>query len=129
MALDPITGLEELGTTLITHLFPDPAQAAQAALKLAELKQSGALAGMFAQTATNKVEAANPNWFVSGWRPYIGWICGTGLAYQFLAFPVMVGFFPQIRAIDTWALMQLLFGMLGLAGLRSKEKIEGVAAK
>lgn len=129
MALDPISAALEIGGKLIDRLWPDPAQADAAKLELLKLQQSGELAQITGQLDINKAEAQNPNWFVSGWRPYIGWICGTGLAYQFLVYPLLVGFMTEIKPIDTWTLLQLLGGMLGLAGLRSKEKIEGVAAR
>ena len=34
MALDPISAALDLGNTLITRIFPDPAQASEAKLKL-----------------------------------------------------------------------------------------------
>ena len=77
----------------------------------------------------NKVEAANPTLFVSGARPFIMWICGTGLGYQFLIYPVLVAFLPGVQQADMGTLITLLLGMLGLGGLRSYEKINGVATK
>ena len=86
------------------------------------------------QAEVNKVEAANPNVFVSGWRPFAGWVCGAGLAYTFILRPLLpwvVNLFgatvPELPAIDGDALMTLLFGMLGLGTLRSVEKIKGKA--
>ena len=32
-----------------------------------------------AQISLNAAEAKNGNWFVSGWRPFIGYTCGFGL--------------------------------------------------
>jgi len=31
-----------------------------------------------------KIEALNKNFFMSGWRPLIGWICGINLAYNLI---------------------------------------------
>ena len=39
---------------------------------------------------TNKVEAAHSNVFVSGWRPFIGWVCGAALCFQYLVRPFWV---------------------------------------
>ena len=75
MSLDPISAALDLGTTLINKLFPDPAQASEAKLRLLELQQNGQLAIMTAQTDINKKEAASSSVFVSGWRPAIGWVC------------------------------------------------------
>ena len=135
MSLDPISAALDLGTTLINKLFPDPVQAADAKLKLLELQQSGELATMTAQTDINKVEAANNSIFVSGWRPFIGWVCGFALAYQYLAKPLftwvlpLAGYtMPPMPGLDD-NLWQLMMGMLGMGGLRTLEKMNGVASK
>jgi len=41
------------------------------------------------QIAINVEEAKHPSIFVSGWRPFIGWVCGFGLATYFLPKHVM----------------------------------------
>lgn len=127
MALDPISAALDIGGKLIDRLWPDPGQAAAAKLELMKLQQSGELAQMAGQLDINKAEAANANWFVAGWRPYIGWICGTGLAYQFLVYPILVAYVPSIAQLDMGTLITLLAGMLGLGGLRTFEKTQGVA--
>ncbi len=85
------------------------------------------------QAEINKVEAANPNWWVSGWRPYIGWIAGTGMAWAFIGQPIYVCAYatfmheaPPIPAVDAASMMTVLMGMLGF-GLRTFEKAKGVA--
>jgi hypothetical protein len=89
-----------------------------------------------AQIEVNKIEAASSSLFTSGWRPYIGWGCGTAFLYSAMFEPIMrfvaqvvfdyKGPFPQL---DTNLTMQVLLGMLGLAGMRSYEKSKGVATK
>ena len=89
-----------------------------------------------AQIEVNKIEAASSSLFTSGWRPYIGWGCGTAFLYQALFEPIArfvatvvfnyTGTFP---ALDTNLTMQVLFGMLGMAGMRAWEKSKGVASK
>lgn len=85
-----------------------------------------------AQIDVNKEEAKSESLFVAGWRPFVGWVCGCGLAYAaivlpFLEFVSKVGFgykghFPVID----WAILgQILTGMLGLAGLRTYDKLKG----
>jgi len=135
MALDPISAALDLGNTLITRIFPDPAQADAAKLELLKLQQSGDLAQMTAQTDINKVEASNPSLFVSGWRPAIGWVCALALAYQYLLRPLsgtIASLFgvtlPPLPGLDD-NLWQLMMGMLGMGGLRTFEKVQGVAAK
>jgi Holin of 3TMs, for gene-transfer release len=124
MLLDSVV---ELGVKLLDRVIPDPVQKAQAQLELMKLQQSGELASMTAQTDINKVEAANASLFVSGWRPFIGWVCGVALTYQYIARPFLVAFMPsyQFPGLDD-NLWQLMMGMLGLGGLRSFEKFKGV---
>ena len=135
MALDPISAALDLGNTLISRIFPDPAQADAAKLELLKLQQSGDLAQMTAQTDINKVEASNSSIFVSGWRPAIGWVCALALAYQYLLKPLAMGILPNfgiaiapLPGLDD-NLWQLMMGMLGMGGLRTFEKIQGVASK
>jgi len=42
-----------------------------------------------AQTDVDKAEATNPSLFVSGWRPFVGWICAFGLAYVAIVEPLI----------------------------------------
>ena len=135
MALDPISAALDLGNTLITRIFPDPAQAANAKLELLKLQQSGDLATMTAQTDINKQEAQSASIFVSGWRPAIGWVCALALFYQYLLKPLSIGILPTfgitappLPGLDD-NLWQLMMGMLGMGGLRTFEKVQGVASK
>lgn len=85
-----------------------------------------------AQIATNTEEAKSTNWWVAGWRPYVGWIGGTSLAYVAIVEPIarfiaQVGFhyagpFPSI---DTTVTMQVLTGILGIGVMRTAEKVKG----
>jgi hypothetical protein len=87
------------------------------------------------QTDVNKIEAASSNWFVSSWRPFVGWVCGFALAYAAIIEPIgrfiasLCGFLGEFPHIDTTITMQVLMGMLGLGGMRSFEKAKGVASK
>ena len=133
--MDPITAIVTVGSQLITRLFPDPAQAAAANLELTKMQMSGELAQITGQLDINKVEAASTSVFVSGWRPFVGWVCGLGLGYVAIVEPMarfiatMVGYTGNFPVIDTTITMQVLMGMLGLAGMRSFDKKNGVASK
>lgn len=143
MAFDPLTAVLDIGGKLIDRLWPDPAQRDAAKVKLFELNQSGELAKLAAETdlakgqlAINQAEAQNPRLFVSGWRPWVGWVCGAAFAYAAILEPVArfvaavgFGYKGEFPAIDTALTMQVLFGILGLGGLRTWEKQKGVAAK
>jgi len=93
------------------------------------------LAAISGQMDINKVEAASSSIFVSGWRPFCGWICGFGLGYVAIIEPIarlvatLVGYSGSFPQIDTTLTMQVLLGMLGMGGLRSLDKAKGVASK
>lgn len=67
---------------------------------------------------------------MSGWRPAIGWVCALAMGYQYLLRPFLVAFNPVLAfpGLDD-NLWQLLAGMLGLGGLRTFEKVNGVASR
>ena len=132
---EALTGILNLGNTLITRLIPDPAQQAEAKLKLLELHQSGELASMTAQTDINKIEAQSSSIFISGWRPFIGWVCGSAFALHYLLMPVanfilvMTGHKEVVLSFDMATLMTVMMSLLGLGGMRTYEKVQGVASK
>ena len=134
MSLDPVTALLDIGGKVIDRIWPDPTQAANAKFELFKLQQSGELAAIAGQLKINEVEAANPNVFVSGWRPFIGWVCGGGLVYAFIGQPLLswaslVFHFSIPPTLDVSTLLTVLGGMLGLGSLRTIEKINGVDRK
>ena len=80
------------------------------------------------QIAVNQAEAGSTNLFVSGWRPFIGWVCGIGLVYALMARPLLIGFLKQdFPPLEMETLLTLLMGMLGLSGMRTFEKVRGVS--
>jgi hypothetical protein len=133
MAFDPISAALDLGNTLITRIFPDPAQADAAKLELLKLQQSGELAVMTAQTDINKEEAKSASLFVSGWRPFVGWVSGSAFALHFLLLPISNFILVAnnhkevVLAFDMQTLLTVLMGLLGLGGMRTYEKVQGVA--
>ena len=80
------------------------------------------------QKEVNKAEAKG-NWFQSSWRPLIGWICGLSLAINYMVSPIMAGFGVTIPQADMTVMMPLLFGMLGISGLRSFDKYKKTDTK
>lgn len=135
MSFDPISALFDVGKSVIERLWPDPAQQAKALFELEELKQAGNLAELQAhvtllqgQMQINMTEAKHKSVFVAGWRPFVGWVGGFSLAYASILEPLMrfiatmVGYTGEFPVIDTNTTMQVLFGMLGIAGMRSFDK-------
>lgn len=133
MSYDPISAALDLGSKIIERLWPDPEKRDIAKLELFKLQQAGELAEITAQLKVNEVEASNPSVFVSGWRPFVGWICAGALALQFIVAPLgvwvasLAGHVVAFPSLDMGTLLTLLGGMLGLGGLRTVEKINGVA--
>lgn len=110
-------------------------------LKLAEIDKALAES----QNAVNLEEAKSTNWFVSGWRPFIGWLCGVTLGIMFVPKALAMTAFwaysaylgqhgqaappplPVFPDLGTEAVVGLVMGMLGLGGMRTWEKVKGVA--
>lgn len=135
--MDPVTigGLFTLGKELIGRVWPDPEAQARELRALEKLHQEGKLAELQArvqllqgQLEINKQEAKHSSLFVAGWRPYVGWMCGTGLGYAAIIDPLMRfiasvnGYTGEFPEIDTAVTVQVLLGMLGMATLRQRDK-------
>ena len=125
-----VTGLgavSELASTVINKIWPDKTEQEKQQLAAAVMVVQG-------QLDINKVEAANPKLFVSGWRPALGWVCGAACAWNWIGLPVtkmalvIAGNPIDLQPADVSEMMPILLGMLGLGGLRSYEKVKGVAA-
>lgn len=85
-----------------------------------------------AQVELNKIEASHRSLFVAGWRPFIGWVCGFGIAYGFIARDLIAWVLaiqgstvepPPELALEH--LMALVVSLLGLGAFRSVEKLQG----
>lgn len=99
------------------------------------LMQRLSMKGSELQMAINQVEAQHRSTFVAGWRPFIGWVCGTALAYNYIVRDIIAWVItnwgdqtltmPPALAMEH--LITILGGMLGLAGMRTYEKLSGRA--
>lgn len=132
-------GVFDVLSKAIDRIWPDATERDKMKLELFRLQQEGALRELEVnlqmsqgQTAVNQVEATNSNIFVSGWRPFIGWICGFAFMYQFLLRPLITvilstkGIHEQAPALELGDLITILGGMLGLGTMRSVEKVVGI---
>jgi|TARA_R110000824_G_scaffold52421_1_gene145427 hypothetical protein len=116
------------------RFLPEDKEKRAAAEREIQAKLTDSLAQVdLAQLGINKVEAAHRSMFVAGWRPFIGWTCGVALMYTYVLQPILVfglaqsGYLIDLPKMDLGELMPVLMGMLGLGGLRSWEKVKGVA--
>lgn len=90
------------------------------------------------QLDINKTEAQHKSVFVAGWRPFMGWVGGGAMCYQFLLYPILTWGWklfqangwvpgtldppPVLAADELWV---VITGMLGIAGMRSFDKMRG----
>lgn len=129
MELNPIKGLAEGIMGGLDALFTSDDERNKAALELEKVLQQPHIL----QAMTNIEEAKSSSVFVAGWRPFIGWIAGVGLAYHFLIYP-FAGLIAQLvdpliqlpALVTSGELMTLVISLLGLGGMRSYEKVNGV---
>jgi hypothetical protein len=128
MDITGIGAVSDLVGTVINKIWPDKTEQEKQELAAAVMVVQG-------QLDINKAEASNPSVFVSGWRPFIGWVCGSACAWNWIGLPIakagllLAGVTLTISPADISEMMPVLIGMLGLGGLRSIEKVKGVAAK
>lgn len=125
-----------IGDTInkLVDRIPDPNERKRAKEQFESELMAAVMSAGEAQNKVNFQEAKHKSVFVAGWRPFIGWVCGVGLAWSFIFQPISAWLFaifmpgntapPQIY---TDALYQLVLAMLGMGGLRTFEKLKGVS--
>lgn len=127
----------------IDKIWPDKTKADEARAALEQAQLAGALQEMNAQwdnakaqLMVNQQEAGSASLFVAGWRPFIGWMCGSAFAYTFVLQPVLVMLFAAtghpvnkdiLANLDFSQIQPVLYGMLGLGAMRTYEKVKGSA--
>ena len=144
-SIDPASNLAGDVAKVISLFKTDPTVKAQigaehqAALDQADLSQlEGQIQIILAQLQVDAVEAASKSIFVSGWRPWVGWIAGTAMGSPFLIY-VIESLVAIVRGIvsghvelppvpDTALLLTTLTAILGMGTLRTVEKVQGAAA-
>lgn len=113
--------VEAVGNVL-DKLFTSDEERLDKKIVLERLAQQPGLA----QVELNKVEAQHRSVFVAGWRPFIGWVCGVGLAFAFLVNPILQWSSSQPGPeLPSDIMMELVIALLGLGALRTVEKING----
>lgn len=126
---DAVAAVSNLADSAIKRIWPDATEVEKNKLQQLTQEMQNHFNLLYGQLEINKEEAKSTSIFVSGWRPSIGWICGAALAYSSLIEPfarfiavVMFGYVGVFPVIDTNLTMQVLLGLLGLAGMRTYEK-------
>tara|TARA_B100001057_G_C22817688_1_gene938149 strand:+ start:354 stop:728 length:375 start_codon:yes stop_codon:yes gene_type:complete len=113
---------------LLDKFIEDKDQKNKLAHDIATMSQRHAQELAEQQIQVNKEEAKG-NWFQSSWRPLIGWICGLSLMMNYMISPICAGFGIIIPQADMSVMMPLLFGLLGISGLRSFDKYKKTDSK
>lgn len=126
MLIGPIAGL-------LDKFIPDADEKARLAHEIATLAERQAHEIAKAQIAVNNTEAAHKSLFVAGWRPATGWICASGLGFNYIIVPLgnfylaLSGNSIVIPSLDLSEMLPVLMGMLGLGAYRTYEKTKKVA--
>lgn len=130
-----LQGISGLINTIRGKSPEDAAKLAELAAKYQTDLLAADLQMQQAQSDVNKVEAANSSIFVAGWRPAVGWVCASAFFANFVVGPLVTAFSAQLGrpvvfpVLDLTEMMPVLLGMLGLGGMRSWEKAQGVQSK
>ena len=124
--IGPVTGL-------LDKFIEDKDEKNKIAHEIATLAEKQAHEISISQIEVNKQEAQHRSIFVSGWRPFVGWVTAVALAWHFIISPIIlfsatiIGIqIPDLPSFDMETLTTILLGMLGLGGLRSFEKFKGL---
>lgn len=137
--MNPLSGLLELGSTLIDRLIPDKAQQAEAKLKLLEMQQQGELQQLQTRMSAILAEAQSSDPWTSRARPMFMYVFYVLLLFLVIIAPLvgvlapsaMSVFFANVKA-GFQAIPEELWwtfsaGYLGYAGVRGYEKVKGAA--
>ena len=122
----------EVGKTIIERFFPDKEKAAEAEREFLKMAVQGELAQVMGQLEINAREAQHASVFVAGWRPAYGWAGVAGFLYATIVQPILSWYGvnygwtapPDINIDLLWVVVT---GMLGIGGLRTWEKKQGLA--
>lgn len=143
--MNPLSAIFDIGKIAIEKIWPDANKRAEQLERLEKLRQDGDLAKMqlevqllLSQVEVNKVEAAHPSLFVSGWRPFIGWTAGIALFTYYVPFCLIslvvwavacyhAGTIVERPNLDISDLVGLLGAMLGIVIPRHRERMSGYA--
>jgi len=123
---DLINGVKDL----VSEVVVDKDKRDQVNLELKKLEDNAQArldAQVTGQLEVNKVEAASGSVFVAGWRPFVGWVGGFGLAMQSIILPLLAQITGRMYEMNTELLIMALGSMLGIGGMRTFEKVKGVS--
>jgi len=112
--IGPVSGL-------LSEFIEDKDKANALAAEISTLASRQATELAKGQLEVNKAEAQSGSLFIGGWRPFVGWTCGVGLAYNVIISQILAIWF-EVPTVDPSLLTPVLMGMLGMGAMRSYEK-------
>jgi hypothetical protein len=129
----PLGALLDIGGKILDKVFPDPAQAEQAKLKLLEMQQNGELAKLNADVSEQhelterlKADMGSDSWLSKNIRPMV--LIFILLAYTGFAIASMFDYETRgnyVELLGNWGMVVMSFYFGG----RSAEKIMDMRAK
>jgi hypothetical protein len=132
MSFDPFTAGFDLIKTGLDKFFPDANEELKGKLDQAAAQIANEYALTLGQLKINEAEAQNPSFFVAGARPAVMWVgvitlLYSGIGISFLSWLGAIFGWPPFPLVDPTTSNNILMGLLGLGGMRTVEKIKGVA--
>jgi hypothetical protein len=112
MALDPITAVTELGSTLINKFFPDADASQKRGLEMF-------LATFTAQAGIINTEAASQHWLAANWRPLLMLTFGALIVARWFGWAAPN--LSEAEYLKLWSIVEL--GIGGYVVGRSVEKV------
>ena len=131
MDITGIGAIADFATVIVNKIFPDAGEKEKNAAAFAIMQATQDFQRDQGQLEVNKIEAASPSIFVSGWRPFIGWTCGAACAWNWIGISLAkticaIAQYPiSLSPASLEEMLPVLLGLLGLGGLRTYEKIKG----
>lgn len=124
----------EVGKTILDRFVPDPEAKRQAEMEMIRMAADGELKQIISQLEINAKEATHPSVWVAGWRPAFGWCGAAGFVYATMVQPLLawgaaIKGWPEPPSLNLDLLWVVVTGMLGIGGLRTVEKMKGVASR
>ena len=133
--MNPISSIIDVVGSVINKIWPDKTEAQKAAFQMALEQELTTRKIIEGQLAVNATEAKHLSVFVAGWRPMIGWICGSSFALVGVIFPILnyamiASGKPAVvvPGLDMNLMMPILMGMLGMGAMRSYDKKQGTSS-
>ena len=123
-----IASLLPVASKLLGKFIEDKDTKNKLAHEIATMAEKHAQELALQQIKVNQEEAKGI-WFQSSWRPLIGWVCGLSLMINYMISPICAGFGIIIPQADMSVMMPLMFGMLGISGMRSYDKMKKTDTK